>query len=180
MTTRDRLRRPARVLRPEQDPAPQAQTAQPTAHKVRCLAEDPWLAWPAPARTNRFACSIKKIITTSGSLFTIRAATAEGSSPPPINRHSRQRGPQTQYRRVHPELRADLAAVQGSPAHLKARQDFNRHNCPPSKTGRRIERKHKAPSQAMGLLSFPNCSAYTLKDDPQPQVLFTFGLSNLK
>ena len=38
----------------------------------------------------------------------------------------------------------------------------------------------KAPSVEQGLSKPIAAAPYTLNDDPQPQVLFTFGFSNLK
>ena len=38
--------------------------------------------------------------------------------------------------------------------------------------------KNKSPAAWAGLLE--DFFSYTLNDDPQPQVLFTFGFSNLK
>jgi hypothetical protein len=45
---------------------------------------------------------------------------------------------------------------------------------------RDISRKQKAPPLNGEAFGFSVLLAYTLKDDPQPQVLFTLGFSNLK
>jgi hypothetical protein len=58
---------------------------------------------------------------------------------------------------------------------ITTREDLSR------RTDSAVPHKSKAsPLMAMRLFYIGSLPAYTLNEDPQPQVLFTFGFSNLK
>ena len=158
-------------------------------------------AWPAPARKLRFASLITSENIPIGNLSTTRVPTRAACCGRPTShpcnwpdsrcRTDRMGKPGARARMgVHSGREQDLAVtaqdlaviipVPSVVAPRRANRRRIRRN--PSKYSRTGRLKKQKPHREMRLFEQPKISVeiYTLKDDPHPHVLFTFGFSNLK